>query len=44
MYEFFYNYIKQKYDVKAKLCYMDTIIVYIKKDYIYQDIAEDVET
>ena len=31
---------------KVKLCYMDTesFIVYIKTDYIYKDLAEDVET
>ena len=32
MYEFWYDYVKPKYDEKAKLCYMDTdsFIVYIK--------------
>ena len=46
MYEFWYNYVKTKYDEKAKLCYMDTdsFIVYIKADDIYKEIAEDVET
>ena len=46
MYEFWYDYVKPKYDEKAKLCYMDTdsFIVYIKTNYIYKDIAEDVET
>ena len=46
MYEFWYDYVKPKYGEKAKLCYMDTdsFIVYIKTDYIYKDIAEDVET
>ena len=46
MYEFWYNYVKQKYGEKTKLCYMDTdsFIVYIKTDDIYKDIAEDVET
>ena len=31
---------------KPKLCYMDTdsFIVYFKKDDIYKDVAEDVET
>ena len=45
MYEFWYDYVKPKYDQKAKLCYMDTnsFIVYIKTDDIYKDIAEDVE-
>ena len=39
-------YVKLKYGEKAKLCYMDTdsFILYIKTDYIYKDIAEDVET
>ena len=46
MYEFWYDYIKPKYGEKAKLCYMDTdsLIVYIKIDDIYKNIAEDVET
>ena len=46
MYEFWYDYIKPKYVEKVKLCYMDTdsLIVYIKTDDIYKDIAEDVET
>ena len=32
MYEFWYGYVKPKYDEKTKLCYMDTdsFIVYIK--------------
>ena len=46
MYGFWYVYIKPKYGKKPKLCYMDTdsFIVYFKKDDIYKDIAEDVET
>ena len=47
MYGFWYDYVKPKYDEKAKLCYTDTdivYIVYIKTDGIYKDIAEDVET
>ena len=45
MYEFWYDYLKPKYSENAKLCYMDTdsFIVYVKTDYIYKDIAEDVE-
>ena len=33
MCEFWYDYVKSKYDEKAKLCYMDTdsFIVYIKQ-------------
>ena len=46
VYEFSYDYVKPKYGKKAKLCYINTesFIVYIKKDNIYKDIAEDVET
>ena len=46
MYEFWYDYIKPKYNKSAKLCYMDTdsFIVHVKTDYIYKDIAGDVET
>ena len=45
MYEFWYDYVKQKYNEKAKLCYMDTnsFILYIIADDIYKDIAEDIE-
>ena len=41
-----YDYLKTKYDENAKLCYMDTdsFIVHAKTDYIYKDIADDVET
>ena len=43
MYEFWYDYVKPKYDEKAKLYYMDTdsFIVDIKTDNIYQDIGKD---
>ena len=46
MYEFWYDYVKPKFDEKAKLCYMQrgSFIVYIKTDDIYNDIAKDVET
>ena len=45
MYKFWYDYVKPKYDKNAKLCYIDTdsLIVHIKVDDIYKDIAEDVE-
>ena len=45
MYEFWYDYVKQKYGEKAELHYMDTgsFIIYTKTDDIYKDIAEDVE-
>ena len=44
MYEFWYDYVKQK--IVEKFCYMDTnsFIVYMKTDDIYKDIAKDVET
>ena len=29
MHEFWYNYVKQKYCEKIKLCFLDTKIVYI---------------
>ena len=46
MYEFWYDYVKSKHGEKAKGCYLDTdsFIVYMKTDYIYIDIAVDVET
>ena len=45
-YEFWYGYVKPKYDEKSKLRYMDidSFIVYIKTDDISKDIAENVET
>ena len=45
VYEFWYNYIKPKYDDKARLCYMDTdsFVIYIKTKDFYKDIANDVE-
>ena len=45
MYEFWYDYVKPKYDENAKLCYMDTdsVLVHVKIDDIYKDIAEDGE-
>ena len=46
MYEFWYDYVKPKYGENAKLCYMDTdsLLVHVKTEDIYKDIAEDVET
>ena len=45
MYEFWYDYIKPKYQDKAKLCYMgtDSFIIHIKTEDFYKDIANDVE-
>ena len=45
MHEFWYDYIKPKYQNNAKLNYMDTdsFIVHIKTEDFYEDIADDVE-
>ena len=45
MYEFQYDNVKHKYGKNAKFCYMDTdrLIVQVKTDDIYQNIAEDVK-
>ena len=45
MYEFWYDYIKPKYQNKAKLYYMDTAsyIIYVKTEDFYEDIANNVE-
>ena len=45
MQEFWYDYIKPKYQDKAKLCYIDTdsFIIYVKTEDFYKDIANDVE-
>ena len=46
MYEFWYDYIKPKHGKNAELCYMHTssFIVDVKTEYIYSDIAEDLQT
>ena len=44
MYKFWYDYIKPKYEDRAKLCYTDTdsfIIHFITEDF-FEDIADDV--
>ena len=45
MYEFWYDYIKPKYQDNAKLYYMDTdsFIINIKTECFYEDIGNDVE-
>ena len=45
MYEFWYDYMKPKYNDSVKLCYMDTdsFIMNIKTEDFYYDIANDVE-
>ena len=46
MYDFHYNYIKKKYDHRAKLLMTDTdsLIYEIKTDDFYKDISKDVES
>ena len=45
MYEFWYDYMKPKYNNHVKLCYMDTdsFVMHIKTNDFYKDIARDVE-
>ena len=44
-YEFWYGYVKPKYQDNAKLCYMDTdsFIIRIKTEDFYEDIIDDVK-
>ena len=45
IYEFWYDYMQQKYGDNVKLCYMDTdiFIMHIKTEDFYKDIVDDVE-
>ena len=45
MYEFWYGYVKIKYEDKARLCYMDmdSFVVNIETKDFYKDIAENVK-
>ena len=45
MYEFWYDYIKPKYEDNVKLCYMDTdsFVMNINTEDFFKDIADDVE-
>ena len=45
MYEFWYHYLKPKYNDNAKLSYMDTdsSVVHIKTEDFFGDIGNDVE-
>ena len=45
MYEVQYDYIKPKYQGRAKLCYMGTesFVIHIKTEYFYEDVADDTE-
>ena len=44
MYEFWYDYVKNKYRNKARLCYTDTdsFVINIKTNDFYKDISQDV--
>ena len=44
MYEFWYDYVKNKYGNKARLCYTDTdsFVINIKTSNFYKDISQDV--
>ena len=44
-YEFWYDYLKPKYENKAKLCYMDTdsFVINIFTEDVFEDINNDVE-
>ena len=44
-YVFWYDYIRQKYGDRAKLCHTDTdsFIIYIKTEYFFEDISNDNE-
>ena len=45
MYEFWYDYVKSKYEDRARLCYMDTdsFVINIKTKDFYKDIAENIK-
>ena len=44
MYEFWYDYVKNKYGNKARLCYTDTdsFVINIKTNDFYKDISQDI--
>ena len=45
MSEFWYDFIKPKHQDKEKICFMDTesLVIHIKTEDFYEDIANDVE-
>ena len=45
MYEFWYDYMKPKYNDNVRLCYMgtDSFVMHIKTNDLYKDIASDIE-
>ena len=42
MYEFWYDYIKPKYGHRTKLCHTDSLVIYIRTEDFYEDIANNV--
>ena len=45
MYEFWYDYVKVKYEDRVKLCYMDTdsFVLNVRTEDFYKDISEDIK-
>ena len=45
MYEFWYDYVKVKYEDRVKLCYMDTdsFVLNVRTEDFYTDISEDIK-
>ena len=45
MYEYWYDYVKVKYEDRVKLCYMDTdsFVLNVRTEDFYKDISEDVK-
>ena len=45
MYEFWYDYMKPKYNENVKLCYMDTdsFVMHIKTNDFHKDISDDAD-
>ena len=41
--EFWYVYMKPNYADNLKLCYMDTVLMYIKTEDVYKEIPDDIE-
>ena len=46
MYKHWHDYAKREYGDKAKICHthLDSFIIHIKYEFVYADLAEDVET
>ena len=42
-YEFWYDYMKPKYNDNVKLCYMDSFVMHIKTNDFYKYISDDVD-